>query len=266
MPTLDDLIVHMRSLGPVAVAYSAGIDSSFLLAAAKRALGSQLLAITLDHPALPRSELAEAEAFCKSEGIPWIPLKANPLDLDEIRSNLKDRCYRCKRHLFELLIETAKSRGFQIVCEGSNRDDDAHYRPGRKALMELAVRSPLSELGFTKAQIRSESEKLHLPQAKKPSAACLMTRFPYGTVITKEALSRVEQGEAILRRYLKGPLRLRDHFPLARIEASFEEIPVLLSNREPIVQALKTLGYTYITIDLEGFRSGSMDEPLTAET
>ncbi len=267
MERLKDLVSYLRGLGAVTIAYSAGIDSTVLLKAALEALGpSNLLAATFSHPGLPACDLKEAEAFCKREGIEWLPVEVNPLEQEVIRSNPKDRCYHCKRYLFQTLIEEAHKRGFTTLCDGTNFDDLQQFRPGLRALQALGVLSPLARFHFTKAEVRALAVQMNLPNAQKPSAACLMTRFPYGTTITPEGLSRVGQGEAFLRTLVDGPLRLRDHCPIARIEVAPPYMEALFKKRDEIAAALKALGYNYVTLDLEGFRSGSMDEPTIVQS
>lgn len=258
---LQDLL---RSYGNVAIAYSGGVDSSLLSYVAHEALGDNAVSLTADAPVVPRSELADSQAFCKRYGIRQVICHPNPIMMEEVRFNAPSRCYVCKKVLFSSLFEEAAKLGVETIADGSNLDDLGDYRPGLKALEELQVKSPLREAGFTKADIRALSRELGLPTWSKQSNACLATRFPYGTEITAEKLSLVDKAESALSGMGFTQLRVRVHNDIARIEVPAEQIETLLrdENRTSIVDALKELGFAYVTLDLAGYRTGSMDEKL----
>ena len=256
---LKRMLGDMRS---VLVAYSGGADSTFLLWVALDVLGEKVLAATAKSPIHPASESAAAGEMARRLGAEHIFIETRELDEPEFARNPPERCYLCKRRLFARLRELAEEHGLKEVVEGSNRDDLGEHRPGLKALRELRIRSPLAEAGLTKAEIRVLSRKMGLPTWDKPAQACLATRFPYGELLTPEKLRRVEEAEEFLRSLGLGQLRVRSHGLLARIEVSREEMPRLLDEAGSVVEELKKLGYTYIALDLEGYRTGSMDEPL----
>lgn len=258
---LQDLL---RSYGNVAIAYSGGVDSSLLSYVAHEALGDNAVSLTADAPVVPRSEFADSQAFCKRYGIRQVICHSNPIMMEKVRFNAPNRCYACKKVLFSSLFEEAAKLGVETIADGSNLDDLGDYRPGLKALEELQVKSPLREAGFTKADIRALSRELGLPTWSKQSNACLATRFPYGTEITAEKLSLVDKAESALSGMGFTQLRVRVHNDIARIEVPAEQIETLLrdENRTSIVDALKELGFAYVTLDLAGYRTGSMDEKL----
>lgn len=258
---LQDLL---RSYGNVAIAYSGGVDSSLLSYVAHEALGDNAVSLTADAPVVPRSEFADSQAFCKRYGIRQVICHPNPIIMEEGRFNAPNRCYVCKKVLFSSLYEEAAKLSVETIADGSNLDDLGDYRPGLKALEELQVKSPLREAGFTKADIRALSRELGLPTWSKQSNACLATRFPYGTEITAEKLSLVDKAESALSGMGFTQLRVRVHNDIARIEVPAEQIETLLrdENRTSIVDALKELGFAYVTLDLAGYRTGSMDEKL----
>lgn len=258
---LQDLL---RSYGNVGIAYSGGVDSSLLSYVAHEALGDNAVSLTADAPVVPRSEFADSQAFCKRYGIRQVICHSNPIMMEEVRFNVPNRCYACKKVLFGSLFEEAAKLGVETIADGSNLDDLGDYRPGLKALEELQVKSPLREAGFTKADIRALSRELGLPTWSKQSNACLATRFPYGTEITAEKLSLVDKAESALSGMGFTQLRVRVHNDIARIEVPAEQIETLLrdENRTSIVDSLKELGFAYVTLDLAGYRTGSMDEKL----
>lgn len=258
---LQDLL---RSYGNVAIAYSGGVDSSLLSYVAHEALGDNAVSLTADAPVVPRSEFADSQAFCKRYGIRQVICHPNPIMMEEVRFNVPNRCYVCKKVLFSSLYEEAAKLGVETIADGSNLDDLGDYRPGLKALEELQVKSPLREAGFTKADIRALSRELGLPTWSKQSNACLATRFPYGTEITAQKLSLVDKAESALSGMGFTQLRVRVHNDIARIEVPAVQIETLLrdENRTSIVDALKELGFAYVTLDLAGYRTGSMDEKL----
>lgn len=258
---LQDLL---RSYGKVVIAYSGGVDSSLLSYVAHETLGDNAVSLTADAPVVPRSEFADSQAFCKRYNIRQVVCHPNPIMMEEVRFNVPIRCYVCKKVIFGSLLEEAAKLGVETIADGSNLDDLGDYRPGLKALEELQVKSPLREAGFTKADIRALSRELGLPTWNKQSNACLATRFPYGTEITAEKLSLVDKAESALSGMGFTQLRVRVHNDIARIEVPAEQIETLLrdENRTSIVDALKELGFAYVTLDLAGYRTGSMNEKL----
>jgi len=260
------LAAILAGFGSVAVAYSGGTDSAFLLAASLETLGAgAVLAITADSPLMPRAELAEARSLAAHMGARHVVLLHDELAREAIVANPPDRCYHCKFDRFDLLWRVARAEGLAHLVHGENADDAHDYRPGSRAAKELGVRAPLREAGLTKADVRALSRRRGLPTWDRPADACLATRFPYGTRLTAEGLARVEAGEAALRRIWQvRQLRLRDQFPLARLEVPPEEIARLAAPdlRAAAVEALRALGYRIITLDLEGYRMGSLNDEL----
>lgn len=244
---------------PLAVAFSGGVDSTYLLHEAVKAGKEKVTALIMKTPSVPERELDEAVAFCKSRGISFFVLPADPFSAAGFRENGRDRCYICKHFLFSALLEKAKEEGIPFVADGTNADDRKEFRPGLRALKELDIRSPLAEAGLTKKEIRELSEKEGLPTWNKPSFSCLATRFPYGEELTVEKLRRTEAAENLLAELGFTQRRVRVHGNLARIEVLPAEIPLLLERRDMISSRLEELGFLYTTVDLKGFRSGSMD-------
>jgi uncharacterized protein len=257
-------------LGRVAVAYSGGTDSSYLLAVCIDSLGpGQVLALTADSPLTPRSELASARALAGELGARHIVLPYDDLANPHIVANPPDRCYHCKFNRFEALLDIARAEGFEHLVHGENADDVGDYRPGSRAAEELGVRAPLREAALSKAQVRALSRERGLPTWDRPANACLASRFPYGTPLTAEGLARVEAAEETLRKaWGLHQLRVRDHHPVARIEVPAAEISRLAreENRALAVQALRNLGYHYVALDLMGYRMGSLNDDLKAAT
>ncbi len=260
---LDSLKEILRSLESVAIAYSGGVDSTFLSKVAFDVLGDNAIAVTARSETYPRSEFEEAIEFAGKIGIKHETIVSEELDIPEFSDNPVNRCYYCKKELFTRLKNVAREHGFKHVADGSNYDDLDDYRPGMQAVEELDVRSPLQEAKLTKADIRELSKKLGLPTWDKPSFACLSSRFPYGSKITREKLSAVGEAEIFLRSLGIRQLRVRHHDQIARIEVTEEDMEVLFQNREQIVKKLRELGYTYVTMDLQGYRTGSMNEVLS---
>lgn len=253
------LAVLLEKYMPLAVAFSGGVDSTYLLHEAVKAGKEKVTALIMKTPSVPERELDEAVTFCKSRGISFFVLPADPFSAEGFRENGRDRCYICKHFLFSALLEKAKEEGIPFVADGTNADDRKEFRPGLRALKELDIRSPLAEAGLTKKEIRELSEKEGLPTWNKPSFSCLATRFPYGEELTVEKLRRTEAAENLLADLGFTQRRVRVHGNLARIEVLPAEIPLLLERRDMISARLEELGFLYITVDLKGFRSGSMD-------
>ena len=253
------LAVLLGKCMPLAVAFSGGVDSTYLLHEAVKAGKEKVTALIMKTPSVPERELDEAVAFCKSRGISFFVLPADPFSAAGFRENGRDRCYICKHFLFSALLEKAKEEGIPFVADGTNADDRKEFRPGLRALKELDIRSPLAEAGLTKKEIRELSEKEGLPTWNKPSFSCLATRFPYGEELTVEKLRRTEAAENLLAELGFTQRRVRVHGNLARIEVLPAEIPLLLERRDMISSRLEELGFLYTTVDLKGFRSGSMD-------
>lgn len=253
------LAVLLEKCMPLAVAFSGGVDSTYLLHEAVKAGKGKVTALIMKTPSVPERELDEAVTFCKSRGISFFVLPADPFSAAGFRENGRDRCYICKHFLFSALLEKAKEEGIPFVADGTNADDRKEFRPGLRALKELDIRSPLAEAGLTKKEIRELSEKEGLPTWNKPSFSCLATRFPYGEELTVEKLRRTEAAENLLADLGFTQRRVRVHGDLARIEVLPAEIPLLLERRDMISARLEELGFLYTTVDLKGFRSGSMD-------
>ena len=262
---LDALRSALRDFGSAAVAFSAGVDSTFLLRVAHEVLGDRVMAVTARSRSFPAREIDEAAAFCRAEGVRHVILDSEELDVPGFAENPPDRCYHCKKALFGKMLEFARENGLAAVLEGSNLDDDGDYRPGRRAIRELGVRSPLHEAGLTKAEIRALSREMGLQTADKPSFACLASRFPYGERITAEGLDRVGRAEDWLRGAFPdiGQLRVRCHGgTVARIEVAPADISRLAARAADIAAALRTFGFTYVSLDLQGYRTGSLNEAL----
>lgn len=261
MQHLED---YLRGLGSVAVAFSSGVDSTFLLKTAHNVLGENAIAVTARSCSFPAREQNKAVAFCRAEGIEQIVFNSEELSIEGFRQNPKNRCYLCKRELFTKIRAIAEKRGFSHIAEGSNIDDAGDYRPGLIAVAELGVKSPLREAGLTKAEIRELSKEMGLPTWDKPSFACLASRFAYGEQITEEKLSMVERAEARLLDLGFRQVRVRVHGSLARIEidrADFERI-IRPEISEPLKDYLHGLGFLYVSLDLGGYRMGSMNKTL----
>lgn len=258
-PKLIRLEKIFKKMGSVLIAYSGGLDSTFLLRVAKDVLGDRVLAVTANSPTFPKEELYFAGDMASALKVRHKIIKTQELRNINFVSNLKERCYFCKKDLFSRLKKIAVTEKLRFVVDASNISDIQDYRPGAKAKRELRVRSPLQEAGFNKDEIRVLSRKLGLPTWNKPSLACLASRIPYGTKITPEILAKVNQAENILRGMGFLQVRLRHYNGLCRIEVNKDQVPKLLDNKDSVVENLKKLGYNYITVDLEGYRTGSMN-------
>ena len=258
------LRASLREIGSAAVAFSSGVDSTFLLRAAHEELGDKAVAVTVRSQLIPRRELDEAAAFCRAEGVRHEVVDFNACELSAIADNPPDRCYHCKKEVFGKILAFAHENGLAAVLEGSNLDDDGDYRPGRRAIRELGVRSPLHEAGLTKEEIRVLSREMGLPTWSKPSFACLASRFPYGERINATGLARVERAEQWLLDAGLGltQLRVRSHGDLARIEVPPGDIPRLAARAAEIAESIKKIGFAYVTLDLRGYRTGSLNETL----
>ena len=263
----ERLLSILLSMERVVVAYSGGVDSSYLLAAAVDALGpTQVLAVTADSPLLPLGEMDTAQAVARQLGVEHLRVPFDELAIPEIAANPPRRCYHCKRARFEALLNlVATQRPGAVLVHGENADDHLDYRPGSQAALELGVRAPLSEAGLTKAEIRALSRQRGLPTWDHPAASCLATRFPYDMALSAEGLQRVGRAERAIQEIADlRQVRVRDHYPVARIEAPPERIASLAQPplNAQIVAALQALGYRYITVDLTGYRMGSMNDGL----
>ncbi|MCR5666488.1 MAG: ATP-dependent sacrificial sulfur transferase LarE [Eubacterium sp.] len=256
---LKEDIACMQS---VAVAYSAGVDSTFLLHAAREALGERVLALTAVLYSVPEREVKEAIEYCGKHRIRHKVVELNELTIPGFADNPKDRCYLCKKALFSHMKEMAEQMGARELVEGSNADDTRDYRPGMKAISELGIKSPLLEHSFTKDEIRRLSRHFGLPTWDKPSYACLSSRIPYGELITADKLKMIEEAEEFMMELGFSQVRVRMHRDIARIEVEIDQLSKIMEDdiRQKIYKRLKEIGFSYITVDLGGFRSGNLNQ------
>lgn len=256
---LDEILLNLKK---VIVAFSGGVDSTYLLVKAKRVLGENVIAVLAASETFPDREYKAATDFAKRNGIRLIETRVHELTNELFSSNNHDRCYHCKTGLFSQLKDIARENNIPFIVDGSNFDDLSDYRPGAKAKEEQGVRSPLQEAKLTKEEIRILSKKLGLPTWNKPSFACLSSRIPYGSPITQSKIDQLDKAEAFLLKLGFKQVRVRHHGEIARIEVEPDEMKMVLNNRTAINTELQNLGFNYITMDIQGYRTGSMNEVL----
>lgn len=259
---LNELKAYLKNLGSCAIAFSGGVDSTFLLRVASEVLQDKCIAVTISSALIPSKELIEARAFAENLGVKYLVLDVDEFATEGFKENPPNRCYICKKAIFSKVLDLAKAQGVEFVCEGSNVDDESDYRPGMKAIEELNVKSPLREAGLTKTEIRALSKKYKLPTWNKPSYACLASRIPYGEIITREKLKLVENAEGYLHDIGFTQVRVRLHGNLARLELTETDYDRIFDKalREDINNKLKALGIAYVAIDLMPYKTGNMNQ------
>ena len=263
----ESLKEYIKKFGSVAVAFSGGTDSALLLRAAKEAIGSKnIAAITVSSDLVTDEEINEAKEFCKNENVCHVICYANPLEIKEFVLNPPERCYICKKEIFKKIKNAALGLNIDTIIEGSNADDLKDYRPGMRAVREMGAKSPLQELGLKKREIREMSEKIGLETSKKPSGACLASRIAYGEEITKEKLQSIKKAEDVLKKAGFMQVRVRSHGEIARIEILESEFEKLILLKNQIYEEIKKCGFLYVTLDLKGYRTGSMNDVLKKES
>jgi pyridinium-3,5-biscarboxylic acid mononucleotide sulfurtransferase len=258
------LHARLEEFESLLIAYSGGVDSAFLALAASRVLPGRLLCVTADSPSYPRRHRELAERIARDFQIPHEFIETSEMERPEYRANPANRCYYCKTELYEHLSELATARGFAAIADGSNADDRGDYRPGRQAAREFGVKSPLDDAGLTKAEIRELSRRAGLPTWDEPASACLSSRIPYQSEVTVSKLSMIEQAEEALRRHGFRVCRVRHHETVARLELGRDEMARALDPAvaQALVSELKAIGYQYVCLDLQGYRTGSLNEIL----
>ena len=260
----NNLKNYIKSLGSVIVAFSSGVDSTFLLKTAQEVLNDKVIAVTASSCSFPKRELNEAIEFCKKNNIKHFVIESEELDIEGFKNNPPNRCYLCKKELFTKIKKIAQENNTENIIEGSNLDDNGDYRPGLIAIKELDIKSPLRYAKLSKNDIRLLSKELNLNTYDKPSFACLASRFPYGEMITKEKLQMVERAEQFLLDLGFNQVRVRIHNLMARIEIEETEFEKLIQKhtRDEVVKKFQELGFTYVSMDLQGYRTGSMNETI----
>lgn len=259
---LEQLKNNLKQMKCVAIAFSGGVDSTFLTKVAYEILGEKAIAVTATSSTYPKRELEEAKQYAKQIGIQHILINSEETEIDNFSKNPNNRCYYCKKELFSKIKQIAKENNLNYVLDGSNVDDTSDYRPGMKALGELGVVSPLRDVGFTKQEIKELSKDMQLDTWDKPAFACLASRFPYGVKITKSKLMQVEKAESFLFSLGIKQFRVRYHDETARIEVFKNDFQKILNHSEEITKYFKEIGFKYITLDMEGYRTGSLNEGL----
>jgi uncharacterized protein len=264
MDTMKRLLEILSSYSSAVIAFSGGVDSTFLAKVAKDAISGKVLLVTATSSTYPFFELEESKSLAKLIGLEQRIITSEEVDIPGFADNPPDRCYYCKSGLFTLVKHIAGEEGYQVVFDGSNADDTKDYRPGMRALAELGIVSPLRSAGMTKEDIRKFSRELNLPTADKPSFACLASRFPYGERITKEKLARTEKAETGIRDLGFSQFRVRNHEELARLEFIPAEMDRAWQLRETLIAVCKQAGYVFVAIDAQGYRAGAMNETLSS--